>query len=166
MKQKRIFNSKPTQYRTMYALLLTLSVLPLAAAYYLQKEFDLAPCPLCIAQRYAFITLAIFALFGLIIGRLQRWADGLAVLIGALGAGIAGYHLWILAHPSSECVKDSVEEWMNALPTARWFPDWFSASGSCTAHLPLVFGLQIPLWALIGLLGVSFVWMGFVVKRR
>ena len=55
---------------------------------------------------------------------------------------------------------------MNALPTARWFPEWFSASGSCTAKLPLIFGLQIPMWSLIGLAGVALLWLIFVLKRR
>lgn len=166
MKQKRMFITKPARHRGVYALLLVLCALPLTAAHYLQSVLDLAPCPLCVAQRYGYWLMGIFALAGLLKGCLPRWADVSAALIGLLGAGIAVYHLWIIAHPASECVKDEVEQWMNALPTARWFPEWFSASGSCTAKLPLIFGLQIPMWSLIGLAGVALLWLIFVLKRR
>ena len=166
MKQKRMFISKPARHRGVYALLLVLCALPLTAAHYLQSVLDLAPCPLCVAQRYGYWLMGIFALAGLLKGCLPRWADVSAALIGLLGAGIAVYHLWIIAHPASECVKDEVEQWMNALPTARWFPEWFSASGSCTAKLPLIFGLQIPMWSLIGLAGIALMWLVFVLKRR
>ena len=166
MKQKRMFITKPARHRGVYALLLVLCALPLTAAHYLQSVLDLAPCPLCVAQRYGYWLMGIFALAGLLKGCLPRWADVSAVLIGLLGAGIAVYHLWIIAHPASECVKDEVEQWMNALPTARWFPEWFSASGSCTAKLPLIFGLQIPMWSLIGLAGIALMWLVFVLKRR
>ncbi len=166
MKQKRMFITKPARHRGVYALLLVLCALPLTAAHYLQSVLDLAPCPLCVAQRYGYWLMGIFALAGLLKGCLPRWADVSAALIGLLGAGIAVYHLWIIAHPASECVKDEVEQWMNALPTARWFPEWFSASGSCTAKLPLIFGLQIPMWSLIGLAGIALMWLVFVLKRR
>ena len=166
MKQKRMFITKPARHRGVYALLLVLCALPLTAAHYLQSVLDLAPCPLCVAQRYGYWLMGIFALAGLLKGCLPRWADVLAVLTGLFGAGIAVYHLWIIAHPASECVKDEVEQWMNALPTARWFPEWFSASGSCTAKLPLIFGLQIPMWSLIGLAGIALMWLVFVLKRR
>ena len=166
MKQKRMFITKPARHRGVYALLLVLCALPLTAAHYLQSVLDLAPCPLCVAQRYGYWLMGIFALAGLLKGCLPRWADVSAALIGLLGAGIAVYHLWIVAHPASECVKDEVEQWMNALPTARWFPEWFSASGSCTAKLPLIFGLQIPMWSLIGLAGIALMWLVFVLKRR
>ena len=166
MKQKRMFITKPARHRGVYALLLVLCALPLTAAHYLQSVLDLAPCPLCVAQRYGYWLMGIFALAGLLKGCLPRWADVSAALIGLLGAGIAVYHLWIVAHPASECVKDEVEQWMNALPTAHWFPEWFSASGSCTAQLPLIFGLQIPMWSLIGLAGVALLWLIFVRKRR
>ena len=166
MKQKRMFITKPARHRGVYALLLVLCALPLTAAHYFQSVLDLAPCPLCVAQRYGYWLMGIFALAGLLKGCLPRWADVSAALIGLLGAGIAVYHLWIIAHPASECVKDEVEQWMNALPTARWFPEWFSASGSCTAKLPLIFGLQIPMWSLIGLAGVALLWLIFVLKRR
>jgi disulfide bond formation protein DsbB len=166
MKQKRMFTTKPVQYRSVYGFLFILSVLPLVVAHWLQTALDLAPCPLCVAQRYGFGLLAVFALWGLIKGRLPKWADVLAVLCGGVGASIAVYHLWIIAHPSAECVKDAVEQWLNALPTARWFPEWFSASGSCTAHLPLILGLQIPTWSLMGLAGISLAWLAFALKRR
>lgn len=168
MKQKKIFSSPSQNHRLFYLMLMLLCAAPLWVAHYLQTELDLTPCPLCIVQRYDFWLMGLLALLGLLLGRLPNRLEGLGVLAGLVGAGVAVYHLWILAHPSSECVKDSVEIALNHLPTARYFPQLFAAGGSCTARLPLVLGLQIPSWSLIGLLGVAGLWliMLFAWRRK
>lgn len=87
------FSQRPTSYRLWYAALLLMCVAPLAAAEYLQRWLDIAPCPLCVMQRYGFWVMGLFALFGLLLGRLPRWADFLAALSGLAGAAVAAYHV-------------------------------------------------------------------------
>ncbi|MFD2273786.1 disulfide bond formation protein B [Undibacterium arcticum] len=70
----------------------------LAAAMYMQLGLNMQPCPLCVLQRYAFVAIAIFCLIGGL-GGFTKPNAGLA-LIGALsGVGVAGYHLYVKAHP-------------------------------------------------------------------
>ena len=160
------FSQRPTSYRLWYAALLLMCVAPLAAAEYLQRWLDIAPCPLCVMQRYGFWVMGLFALFGLLLGRLPRWADFLAALSGLAGAAVAAYHVSILMRPSAQCGVDPVENFVNRLPMAQWWPEMFAASGFCNAKLPLIFGLSFPVWALITLSATSALWLVLWLKRR
>ena len=160
------FSQRPTSYRLWYAALLLMCVAPLAAAEYLQRWLDIAPCPLCVMQRYGFWVMGLFALFGLLLGRLPRWADFLAALSGLAGAAVAAYHVSILMRPSAQCGVDPVENFVNRLPMAQWWPEMFAASGFCNAKLPLIFGLSFPVWGLITLSVTTFLWFVLWFKRR
>lgn len=160
------FSQRPISYRLWYAALLLMCVAPLAAAEYLQRWLDIAPCPLCVMQRYGFWVMGLFALFGLLLGRLPRWADFLAALSGLAGAAVAAYHVSILMRPSAQCGIDPVENFVNRLPMAQWWPEMFAASGFCNAKLPLIFGLSFPVWGLITLSGTAFLWFVLWFKRR
>ena len=160
------FSQRPISYRLWYAALLLMCVAPLAAAEYLQRWLDIAPCPLCVMQRYGFWVMGLFALFGLLLGRLPRWADFLAALSGLAGAAVAAYHVSILMRPSAQCGVDPVENFVNRLPMAQWWPEMFAASGFCNAKLPLMFGLSFPVWGLITLSVTTFLWFVLWSKRR
>ena len=160
------FSQRPTSYRLWYAALLLMCVAPLAAAEYLQRWLDIAPCPLCVMQRYGFWVMGLFALFGLLLGRLPRWADFLAALSGLAGAAVAAYHVSILMRPSAQCGVDPVENFVNRLPMAQWWPEMFAASGFCNAKLPLIFGLSFPMWGLITLSVTTFLWFVLWFRRR
>ena len=160
------FSQRPTSYRLWYAALLLMCVAPLAAAEYLQRWLDIAPCPLCVMQRYGFWVMGLFALFGLLLGRLPRWADFLAALSGLAGAAVAAYHVSILMRPSAQCGVDPVENFVNRLPMAQWWPEMFAASGFCNAKLPLIFGLSFPMWGLITLSVTAFLWFVLWFRRR
>ena len=160
------FSQRPTSYRLWYAALLLMCVAPLSAAEYLQRWLDIAPCPLCVMQRYGFWVMGLFALFGLLLGRLPRWADFLAALSGLAGAAVAAYHVSILMRPSAQCGIDPVENFVNRLPMAQWWPEMFAASGFCNAKLPLIFGLPFPVWGLITLSVTTFLWFVLWFRRR
>ena len=164
--RKLRFSQRPTSYRVWYAALLLMCVAPLAAAEYLQRWLDIAPCPLCVMQRYGFWVMGLFALFGLLLGRLPRWADFLAALSGLAGAAVAAYHVSILMRPSAQCGVDPVENFVNRLPMAQWWPEMFAASGFCNAKLPLIFGLSFPVWGLITLSVTTFLWFVLWFRRR
>ena len=164
--RKLRFSQRPTSYRVWYGALLLMCVAPLAAAEYLQRWLDIAPCPLCVMQRYGFWVMGLFALFGLLLGRLPRWADFLAALSGLAGAAVAAYHVSILMRPSAQCGVDPVENFVNRLPMAQWWPEMFAASGFCNAKLPLIFGLSFPVWGLITLSVTTFLWFVLWFRRR
>ena len=122
----------------------------LGVGLYLQFMRDMAPCPLCILQRYAFVAVALccgitFALPAVA----ARIGAALATLAALTGACIAGWHLWVKAHPSVSCGIDPLETSLNKIITAEWLPFLFQADGFCTTEYDPILGLSIPQWSLI-----------------
>jgi protein dithiol:quinone oxidoreductase len=123
--------------RTTLLLLaiLTASLGLLGYALYLQLAKDMLPCPLCVAQRYAFAACALLALLALVLP--QRLQRGLIVLGGlAAASGLS-------------CGIDPLEVALNKSPLSTWLPTLFRANGLCDAPYTPILGLSIPAWALV-----------------
>jgi disulfide bond formation protein DsbB len=124
------------------------------------------PCPLCVLQRYAFAVLAIVCLIAA--GREEkgrRIGAGLGLLTALTGAGIAGHHVWLMAHPGSSCGIDPLETPLNSIFTARLLPFLFQADGLCTTEYPPILGLSIPQWSFLWFV-VFVLLLGFAALRR
>jgi len=124
----------------------------LGGALYLQFVAHEDPCPLCILQRYAYLSIAIFALLG---SSQRNWsvirASELLVLLAAIGGvAAAGKHVWTLAHPSFGCGFDALEPIVDGLPLAKIWPAIFQVSGLCETPYPPILGLSLPQWSLVG----------------
>ena len=136
-----------------------------AVALYLQHVERLAPCPLCILQRYAFAGAGVFFLLsGLFGGALARSGLWVSALIAGAGAAVAARHVYVVYHPSVSCGIDVVEDFVNSLPPAQWLPQVFFADGACGAKLPPIFGLGIPEWSLLWLIGLVLI--SVLLSRR
>lgn len=139
--------------KTSKPLLVALGLAPLAllgVALYLQFVEKMAPCPLCIIQRYAFAAVALICLVSAALPpKTARLGAGFGILAALSGAGVAIWHLWVMAHPSVSCGIDPLETSLNTIPTARLLPFLFKADGFCTTPYPPIFGLSIPQWSLI-----------------
>ncbi|HEY9192802.1 MAG TPA: disulfide bond formation protein B [Methyloversatilis sp.] len=129
-----------------------------ATALYLQHVERLAPCPLCILQRYAFVGAGVFFLLsGLFGGALARSGLWVSALLAGAGAAVAARHVYVVYHPSVSCGIDVVEDFVNSLPPAQWLPQVFFADGACGAKLPPIFGLGIPEWSLFWLTALTLI---------
>ena len=138
----------------------------LGVALYLQLVEKMLPCPLCVLQRYAFVVLAICCLLGAAMRRgAQNLSAGFGIVAAVVGAGIAGWHLWIKAHPSVSCGIDPLETSLNTIPTARLLPLVFQADGLCTTEYPPILGLSIPQWSLLWFLAFGIA-LAMVLLRR
>jgi disulfide bond formation protein DsbB len=138
--------------RSKIALLFTMlsSIFVLAVAVFLQLTKDMLPCPLCVMQRYAFAAIAIFCLLALLLPAvLKRIALALGLLSTLAGAGVAGYHLWILANPAISCGIDPLETGLNKIFIANLLPTLFQANGLCDTPYEPLFGLSMPAWAMV-----------------
>ena len=125
----------------------------LAVALYLQHVLDMLPCPLCVIQRYLFLAVAVACLAGLAAGKPRLGAS--VGLLGALGGlGVAGKHVYLLAHPGLSCGIDPLETALNKIFTAQYLPFIFRADGLCEDATAPLFGLSIPQW--------SFVWFALL----
>lgn len=140
-------------------------------AYWLQGKLGLLPCPLCVAQRIAFLAVGIVALAAAVVGPTRRWAvrlwSALTSLLSLAGLVVALRHVWVLYFPQSlDCGISPEERFLNALALARWWPTMFEANGDCADVKWKFLALTIPEWAAVwfaGLLAVSL-WLFF--RRR
>jgi len=150
--------------RKILLLIAVVSLALVGAALYLQHAKDMLPCPLCIIQRYLFLGVAIFSLVGAFADKVKVWT-GVALLSALGGLGVAGKHLYVLAHPGFSCGIDPMETVLNKIPTATLLPYVFRADGLCEAALDDVLGLSVPQWSALWfvILGLALVW---VLARR
>jgi protein dithiol:quinone oxidoreductase len=137
--------------RFAFSLIALLSFGALVAAGYLQHAMGQRPCPLCIAQRYAFIAITLLAVAGAFLSgqTLPRRIAAISTLLST-GAGLV-FAVWMVFFTSTTagCGADKVGDFVNGLPTAEWLPQYFFANGGCTDVYPPLFGLSVPIWALI-----------------
>lgn len=121
----------------------------LGAGLYLQLAKNMLPCPLCIIQRYAFAAVALICLAAAFLpAKAMRLGAGVGLLAALSGAGVAGWHLWIKAHPSVSCGIDPLETSLNKIFTAELLPTLFKADGLCTTEYAPILALSIPQWSL------------------
>jgi disulfide bond formation protein DsbB len=134
----------------------------LGYAYYVQFIDGLEPCPLCIFQRVAFITMGVIFLLaalhnpGRTAGRVYAL---LLAVAGLAGTAIAGRHVW-LQHLPSEQVPEcgpGLEYMLDVFPLTDALRMVFTGSGEC-ANVDWVFlGLSMPAWALLCFLALAAV---------
>ncbi len=133
-------------------LLLSVALAALAllgVALYLQFVENMLPCPLCIMQRYGFAAVALICLVTAMLPQAaSRAGAGLGLIAALTGGGVAGWHLWIKAHPAVSCGIDPLETSLNKIVTAKLLPFLFKADGLCTTDYDPIFGLSIPQWSL------------------
>ena len=155
--------------KTSRPLFLAVGIIPLALiayALYLQHVQDMQPCPLCVIQRYVFLAVA---LIGFIFAALPRGATragaGLGALAALSGAGVAGWHLWVKAHPTISCGIDPLETSLNRIPTAELMPFLFKADGLCATEYAPILGLSIPQWSLIWFVILALILLRVALRR-
>jgi disulfide bond formation protein DsbB len=138
--------------RTVFAIIALLCLLLLTAAWHAQHgPARMQPCPLCILQRYAFILLGALCAAAALHGP-QRTAAMVYAIAGEWIA-LAGLALavWQVAEGGDmlSCADDPVGVFVNGLPTANWWPEFFFANGGCADRYPPMFGLEVPVWSLL-----------------
>ncbi|NMM37152.1 MAG: disulfide bond formation protein B [Glaciimonas sp.] len=136
----------------------------LGVALYMQHGLDMKPCPLCVMQRYAFAAIALICLTSAKLPRAAlRAGAGIGLLAALTGAGIAGWHLWVKAHPEISCGVDPLETALNKFPSAELLPFLFKANGFCSTDYAPILGLSIPMWALVwfAIFSIGLGWVAF-----
>jgi disulfide bond formation protein DsbB len=127
------------------------SLAALAVGAYLQHVLEMAPCPLCILLRYAFLAIALTSIVSCFLSpQGQRKGAWAAIILATAGLGGAGWLLWVRAHPSVSCGVDKLQLALNNLPTAQWLPELFMSEGLCSGEWAPVLGVSVPAWTFIG----------------
>jgi protein dithiol:quinone oxidoreductase len=122
-------------------------------ALYLQFVENLLPCPLCVVQRIAYWLTGLTALAGFFhipgtTGR--RIYAGLMTVFALSGGLVALRQAWLVRYPEAfECGISPEEEFLNALPLARWWSVMFEANGDCADVTWKFASLTLPDWSAI-----------------
>jgi disulfide bond formation protein DsbB len=131
-----------------------------AYGLYIQQQYNLEPCPLCIFQRMTYMVIGVLFLIAALHnpGNLGRKVYGLLQFIAALtGAGIALRHMWIQANPDkvmAECGA-GFDYIFETFPLKRALDLVFKGTGECSAIDWTMFGLTIPQLSLVAFIGLA-----------
>jgi len=142
----------------------------MAYALYAQHVLGLAPCPLCIFQRVAVISVGVVFLVAALHdpGALGARVYGALVLIAAAGGiGIAARHVWIQAQPPgtvAACGAD-LDFLMDIMPLTEVITKVLTGSGECGKVDWQFLGLSMPWWVLISLVVLAG-WAAIVNFRK
>jgi disulfide bond formation protein DsbB len=124
-------------------------------ALFAEHVQGLEPCPLCVFQRIAMIAVGIVFLLAMLHaprGLGARAYAALGVLTAGVGAGIAGWHVYLqnlppgAAPPDCGASLDYLFDVFGPLETIRMV---LASSGECTDIDWAFLGLSMPAWVLI-----------------
>ena len=140
----------------------------LGFAYYLQYYEYQDPCPLCILQRVAVISLGLVFLAAALQGPhgIGRKVYGAVLgVIASCGAAVAGWHIRMQHLPPDELPScgPGLDYMLDNFPLGDTLKMVFTGSGECGDVLWRFLGLSMPTWVLIGVgtLGIVGAWNGF-----
>jgi len=129
----------------------------IAFALYLQHFEGQEPCPLCILQRVAWITLGSLFLVAAIHGPARVGAavyGALLILVAGSGAAIAGRHVWLQNLPRDQvpaCGPD-LDYMLRQFPLSETLRRVLSGTGECAESGWTFLDLSIAGWSLVWLL--------------
>ena len=92
----------------------------------------------------------------------------IADLFASAGIGLA---IWQVTKGASmtSCLSDPIGEFVNGLPPANWWPEYFFANGGCADKYPAIMGLYAPQWSLVWfavIIGMITVALLATLRRR
>lgn len=122
-------------------------------ALYAQYQLMLDPCPLCILQRVAVISLGIIFLLAALHNPTswggKAYAAALA-LVAAGGAAVAGWHVWLQHLPPDKVPScgPGLDYMLENFPLGDALQMVFKGSGECAEIVWQFLGLSMPAWVL------------------
>ena len=139
----------------------------------LQHVKELEPCPMCILQRYAFVSIAMVALIAAIHGPVGIGVKVYSFLIGALavaGGSVSVRQSLLQRFPAPEpanCMAGDLDFLLGNFPLAQALPKIFAGTGDCAKVEWSLLGLSIAEWALVWFLlfVATAAWLAVFRKR-
>jgi disulfide bond formation protein DsbB len=142
-----------------------------AFALYIQVRDNLEPCPLCISQRIAFMTLGVAFLAAALHNQAGLWRRIHAALqfaLAATGAGIAMRHIWIQSHPDqvmAECGA-GFDYIFERFPFSKAVELVFKGTGECSTIDWKLLGFTIPELSLLAFILLGAYAIVLAVAKR
>jgi len=141
-------------------------------ALYAQYQLLLDPCPLCVFQRMAVITIGVFFLIAAIHNPPGRWGGRIhALLIGivaAAGTAVASRHVWLQNLPPDEVPTcgPGFDYLIESFPLSEALSMIFQGSGECAEIHWQFLGLSMPGWTFIWFVGLGIFGVWNNVRAR
>lgn len=153
-------------FKLLHIGIISISVLALACGYYVEYVMQLAPCPLCLYQRFPYLALIKISVTALIIKKLAKYTLFFIVLNLFIAVLLAGYHSGVereIFKPTSLCSSlVDIRATLSIKEIKKMFYNMPIAT--CTKPALVVFALSLTEWNLllnIALLsGVLVIWLG------
>lgn len=161
---------KAPDYRAFNIAIVILAGILLAAALILEYGQGLAPCSLCLIQRFWVVAVGALACCALLLRpvRYQRKGWALATALAALaGAGFSIRQLYLQSLPPEMTPACSlgVDYILKVMPLGDALLTMMQGSGQCAEVVWRFLGLSIPGWTLLGFLSLaSLASLHFVVS--
>lgn len=126
----------------------------LGAAHYLEYEYMMAPCPMCMLQRAVFWALGGIFLLGAIFNfknSLKYFYSGLIILLSSTGLAIALRQFWLqyFAPPQTVSCSASLERLIDLYPFLDALKMALSGSSECSTIEFTIFTISIAGWSVI-----------------
>jgi disulfide bond formation protein DsbB len=140
-------------------------------AYFAQYQLGLVPCNMCILQRICVVALGAAFLLAALHNPKGWGARIYAALIGVVALGgiaVSGRHVWMQAQPLGSLPSCGAD--FSALIEMMSFPKAvmrvLTGGGDCQAITWSLFGLSMPAWLLIVLVGLFAAGIAANLRRR
>lgn len=145
----------------------------LASAMYLEYEYMLATCPLCILQRVFYAALGVVFFIGSIIKFSGAWRylySSIIVLLSGMGTAIAIRQFWLqyFAPPQKVSCAASLEHLMEIYPILDALKIALQGSGECAKIDFTILTISIAGWSLIvfGIMFILSLYIMYLQKKR
>jgi len=145
----------------------------LGFALYNQYVDYLDPCPLCIFQRVVFAWMGFVALLAFVHNPEQRGRRiyGWLIILGAaLGAAIAGRHIWLQSLPPGDVPEcgPGLNYMLENFPITEVLSTVLHGSGSCAEVKWTFLSMSMPMWTLIWYTGLGLLtgWVAYRAVRK
>jgi disulfide bond formation protein DsbB len=140
--------------RLFYFSIFLICAALLGFGLYLEHGKGLEPCPLCVFQRIAFISIAIIALIATLHGPRKLAAgfySGLISLAALTGGAIAARQVWLQHLPPDQVPEcgPGLDYMLEAFPLGEAMKMILSGSGECAEVDWRFLGFSIAEWSLL-----------------
>ncbi|QDL56268.1 disulfide bond formation protein B [Rhodoferax aquaticus] len=154
--------------RRTLALVSALCVALLLFGLYLQHVVGLEPCPMCIVQRYALLSVAVLAGLTALTGSkgLRVGGSALTVLVALGGAFVAARQSWLQWYPPEivSCGRD-LYGMIENFPLQRIIPMVFKGSGDCSKVDWTFLGGTIANWSFVSFVCIAIGGVWFIARQ-
>ncbi|MCC5947245.1 MAG: disulfide bond formation protein B [Nitriliruptoraceae bacterium] len=156
--------------RPLFAAMAIAAAGLLGAAFFLEHQMGLVPCPLCMMQRIWVGVVGIVALIAAASGAGYRVAAAGVTLAALIGSGFSLRQLWLQSLPPDQvpaCGPD-LYYMMEVFPLSDVLRAMTVGTGDCAEVHP-VLGLSIPAWVLMAfvafIVAALLAWRGTAAVR-